>query len=52
MFQILTQSLNAAEIQNMQIKDKELERERERERERKDRHKAIYIGSSYNTGVV
>jgi len=32
MFQILTQSLNAAEIQNMQIKDKELEREREREK--------------------
>jgi len=44
MLQILTQSLNAVEIQNTPIKDKELERE--------ERHMQIYIGSSYNAGVV
>jgi len=44
MLQIMTQNLNAAKIHNTKIKDKELERE--------DRHKAIYIGSSHNTGVV
>ena len=44
MLQILTYSLNAAEIQNTQIKDKESERE--------ERHKTIYTGSSYNTRVV
>jgi len=41
MLQILTHSLNAAEIQSTQIKDKESERE--------ERHKTIYTGSSYNT---
>jgi len=44
MLQSLTQSPNIVEIQNTQIKDKESKRA--------ERHKTIYIGSSYNTGVV
>jgi len=44
MLQILTRSLNAAEISNTQIKDKKSGRE--------ERHKAIYTGSFYKTRVV
>ena len=44
MLRILTQNLNAAKIQNTEIKDRELERE--------DRHRSIYIGFYHDTGVI
>jgi len=44
MLQILTQSLNAAEINKAQIKDKDSKRE--------EMHNPIYTGCSYKTIVV